>query len=167
MDPAVCSSFGDSICRGSISNTIATGYFCMSSVCRKCPPGYYGNDGISCHKCRFGTWSVGGASTCDSSFAYSKPGFFNVYIPYGVTKINVRLWGGGGAGDACNGAPNYLPSAGGGGGFSSCNVTVPMNASVYVIVAGGAIPNPDNFIPNNGGKLRTEALYCPKPSYAR
>ena len=167
MSPAVCSSLGDSICRYSVSNTIATGYSCMSSVCHECPPGYYGTDGISCHKCRFGTWSVGRATACDSKFTYTKPGLVKVFIPFGVTKINVRLWGGGGAGDACSGAPYYLPSAGGGGGFSTCNVTIPMNTSVYVIVAGGAISNPNNFIPNNGGKLPMEATSYQKPCCAR
>lgn len=159
----MCSSFGSSICRDSLSNTTASGYFCMQSICYKCSPGYYGTDGISCQKCEFGTWSVSGAATCGFSSIYSTPGFFEAYIPYGVTKINVRLWGGGGAGDACNGAPDYLPSAGGGGGFSSCNITVQMDTNVYVIVAGGAIANPDNYISNTGGQSPTEAASCQKP----
>jgi hypothetical protein len=67
------------------------------------------------------------------------PGLHRFFIPLGIKKIAVRLWGGGGAGDQCGGSPdNFNPAGGGGGGFSSCNISVTPNSSIYVLVAGGA-----------------------------
>lgn len=50
--------------------------------------------------------------------------------------IVVKLWGGGGGGDMSLN-PQYVSHSGGGGGFASCNVTVPMSSKVYVTIAGG------------------------------
>ena len=72
------------------------------------------------------------------------------YIPYGVTKINVKLWGGGGGSDHSLDL-EYPSQAGGGGGYSSCTLDVPMNQEIYVIIAGGG--GSDYSTPSLGGKM--------------
>lgn len=122
------------------SNTVSIpqpGYYCATDTCIKCPVGTYGTNGMTCIQCRFGTWSPkAGSSSCQSSFKYSSPGLQEVYIPYGVTTIIVKLWGGGGGGDVSLNK-DYVSHSGGGGGFASCNITVPMSSKLSVIIAGG------------------------------
>lgn len=66
----------------------------------------------------------------------------------GVAKINVKLWGGGGAGDV-SGSKTWLAQSGGSGGFASCNITVVMPTDIYVLVAGGG--SAGAFIDDNPG----------------
>lgn len=83
---------------------------------------------------------------------HTEPGLLKTYIPWGIKKIHVRLWGGGGAGDSSLGTnTGYPPASGGGGGFSSCNITVKENTTIYIIVAGGGINNHLNRFANSGG----------------
>lgn len=103
-------------------------------------------DGITCRQCPFATSSPPGAKKCSAVVRLAKPGLFLTYIPHGISKINVRLWGGGGGGDANYQLANISfanmkspidPAAGGGGGFSSCNISVQQNSYIYVLVGGG------------------------------
>jgi hypothetical protein len=118
----------------------------VKKVCELCPSGTFSNDGVSCRPCPYATSSIPGAKTCSSTIRFGVQGKFLTYVPYGVSKINVRLWGAGGGGDS-----NYFfnnvsyggdsstldPRAGGGGGFSACNISVIPNSFVHVIVGGG------------------------------
>ena len=94
---------------------------------------------------------MAGSSTCGSAFNFTAVGLQTLYIPIGVTKINVRLWGGGGVGGR-SGLDKSPGSSGGGGGFSSCNISVQMDSIIYVIVAGGGLSKADNQIDFSGGK---------------
>jgi hypothetical protein len=73
-------------------------------------------------------------------------------MPYGVTAINVKLWGGGGQGSDGGDASTVFSiegeggrrvggecggGRGRGGSFTSCNVSVTMDQNVYVIVGRG------------------------------
>lgn len=114
------------------------GYQCVNEVCVKCPPGQYGTDGQDCLPCPFATWSAyPGSSRCDSKFKYSTAGKHDIHIPWGVNRILVQLWGAGGGGDASEQLDNYQSYSGGSGGYLSCNVSVPMGETAYVIVGGG------------------------------
>ena len=133
----ICLSSGASQCLDKTSLLPVPGYFCKADVCYPCTIGSYGLDGKSCLPCPFATWSPNTASTsCGTSFTYSTPGLVKSYIPYGVNKIIVQVWGGGGGSDNTL-SPVYVAHSGGGGGYSSCNLTVPMSNPVYVVVAGG------------------------------
>ena len=133
-------------CYASDTRLVSTGYACVNKICELCPSGTFSNDGISCRTCPYATSSIPGSKTCGSTIRFNAFGSFSTYIPYGISKINVRLWGGGGGGDAnalqenvsWNGISTSLdPRAGGGGGFSACNITVIQNTFVRVIVGGG------------------------------
>jgi hypothetical protein len=131
-----CSSVGISTCLYA-SRVVAPGFYCERSVCYKCPIGKYGNDGKKCRTCPATTWtSSTGQSKCSDTLIFSTPGLIKSYIPMGVSKINVKLWGGGGAGDV-SGSKQWLAQSGGSGGFASCNITVVMPTNIYVVVAGG------------------------------
>ena len=148
---AICESSGASTCFFSSSQTIAYGYQCIDSTCSQCPPGYYSDDAITCQQCDLGFSSIAGSRGCGSSFNFLSAGLQPLYIPVGVTKINVRLWGGGGVGGR-SGLDKSPGSSGGGGGFSSCNISVPMDSSIYVLVAGGGQSKANNEIAFSGGK---------------
>lgn len=66
-----------------------------------CPIGTYGTGGVSCHPCPLTTWTTTLAQTaCDMKFSFSyatESTIQHLYIPYGVSMINVKLWGAGGA----------------------------------------------------------------------
>lgn len=117
--------------------TVNTGYHCVNNLCVECPVGSYGPDGINCYRCPFATWSAAGQTTCRSRFIYSAAGLHSAYIPFGVGKINIKLWGAGGGGDESMDHRTFVAHAGGGGGYTSCNVSVPMSQKVYVMVGGG------------------------------
>ena len=102
--------------------------------------GSYGSDGSKCIDCPLATWSAAEASTyCNTTFTNSVPGWYELYIPLGVTKIHVSLWGGGGGGDSAgmNIGTNFYPAPGGGGGFASCNISVVEKTKMYYLVGGG------------------------------
>ena len=116
-----------------------------------CPSGTYGTDGKTCPNCPFATSSVGASKVCSKQLLHTKVGFFQTYIPYGISKISIRLWGAGGGG--CNGVnPDTPPRAGGGGGFTTCNLTVQENSRIFVLVGGGAKGNGDPFEKRFGGE---------------
>ena len=135
--------------------TAAAGYFCEQSICHKCPLGTYGTDGKGCNPCPYATWTdVTGAKSCKTSFLFSKPGKQKMFIPYGVSKINVKLWGGGGSGSdkaAISDKNIHFSVSGGGGGFSSCNISVTPNEYVYIIVASGGSPSSEKYRENLEG----------------
>ena len=126
--------------------------------------GTYGTDGKTCSACPYGTWSPNlGQSICSDIFSYSNSGLHKTYIPFGVTKINVKLWGGGGGSDRSDGSDrfsttSYISRSGGGGGFTSCNITVSSNSSIYIIVAGGGSANTTGFTINSGGNISASFL---------
>ena len=148
---AACESAGASTCFFSSTQTIAFGYQCVDNTCTRCPPGFYSDDGKTCQQCDLGFSSIIGSSRCGSTFNFISSGLQTLYIPIGVTKINVRLWGGGGVG-GWSGLDQSPGSSGGGGGFSSCNISVPMDSIIYVLVAGGGKSKADNEIAFSGGK---------------
>lgn len=161
VDYPTCSSSGAAICVWNSLQIVAPGYFCEHSTCLKCPIGTYGSNGRKCIQCPYATWTdLIGSTSCQKSFAFSKPGVQKIFIPYGVNKINVKLWGGGGGsggegeGDQAvvfneNTAVSKLGS---GGGFSTCNVSVTANEYVYIIVASGGRASSDKYIENLGGR---------------
>ena len=126
-----------------------TGYHCVDRRCVQCPVGSYGPDGKNCFPCPFATWSATGQTTCHSKFIYSKAGPYIAYIPFGVDKINIKLWGAGGGGDESMDSRTFVAHAGGGGGYTSCNVSVPMSQKVYLTVGGGGGGN--STMKNLGG----------------
>ena len=75
------------------------GYHCVNSRCVRCPVGSYGPDGKNCYPCPFATWAKAGQATCSSTFIYSVAKLHTAYIPFGVDKVKIQLWGGGGGGD--------------------------------------------------------------------
>ena len=114
-----------------------TGYHCVNELCIQCPVGSYGPDGINCYPCPFATWAPQtGQTTCNSTLIYSTAGLHSAYIPFGVNKINIKLWGAGGGGGESS-QQNFDAHTGGGGGYTSCNITVPMSQNTYVTVGGG------------------------------
>ena len=126
------------------------GYYCSNDQCLKCPIGTFGTDGKVCVPCPFAQWQPElGKTSCASSFTYENPGMIKSYIPYGVDKIIVRVWGGGGGSDNTLDL-NYVTHSGGSGGYSACNMTVTNSQPVYVIVAGGGGAN---ALTNNPGGL--------------
>lgn len=137
-----------------------SGHFLNGSTTYPCPEGSYGVDGRTCHPCPFASWSPSvGQTHCGRSFAYSYSASSArqlLYIPFGVTAINARLWGGGGEGvnggedgrcvDGGEGESDHESGVGRGrgGSYTSCNVSVTMNQNVYVIVGrGGRSSGPD------------------------
>ena len=130
------------------------GYYCKQKTCFRCPSGYFGTDGKVCSECPFATSSVKGSNKCSATLHHTNPGMYRTHMPFGITKINVRLWGGGGAGDASF-AASYFANSGGGGGYSTCNITVRANSSIQVLVGGGAIGSVNAEIQVHTGGKRT------------
>jgi Glycine rich protein len=155
----VCASIGANTCLDRKTIGIpAPGYYCKNDLCIKCPVGTYGTDGQNCLPCPFATWSnTVGQKSCGTSFTYSTPGLQKSYIPYGVTKIIVKLWGGGGGSDTSLDPTNYVSHAGGSGGYASCNITVPHSRNVYLIIGGGG--GSKALTANAGGKCSIEIFY--------
>lgn len=144
---------GSGICHyfGQTQTTPVPGYYCEQSQCLRCPTGSFSTNGISCSQCPFKTTSSAGSGSCVTNFNYTIPGIQRLHIPFGINKINVRMWGGGGGGDKSAGFAIFPPSSGGGAGFVSCNISVNMNSIVYIVVAGGAEDKSNNYIPSSGG----------------
>ena len=138
-----CNSVTDTPCRRRSDplNQAVAGYKCVDSVCYKCPTGYFGTDGKTCRSCGLYQSSAEGSGECSDVISQVVPGLHSLFIPPGIKKINVRLWGGGGAGDQCGAiaADGFTPSGGGGGGFSKCDMSVTPNSTIFMLVAGGAI----------------------------
>lgn len=151
-------AFGVGTCYNTSTSTAAAGYYCPNSgvqECTKCQSGYYGSNGRTCEKCVLGTTSVSGSTdrqSCKLLLNFLNNGSEIVYVPSGVEKIHVKMWGGGGGGDTCK-TTSYYPSSGGGGGYSSCNITVRQNSYIYVIVGGGGETNDNVYAANKGGNL--------------
>lgn len=136
-----CDSALNTYCRRKSDplNKVVPGYSCSNSVCTICPSGTFGIDGITCLKCGPYLSSSEGADKCSNSVSQVVPGLRKFYIPLGIKKIHVQLWGGGGAGDQCGYFPDaFNPAGGGGGGYASCNVSVTPDSNIYVLVAEGA-----------------------------
>lgn len=88
---------------------------------------------------------MGGAHAATTVFSYT--GADQVYVvPSGVTKINVKAWGAGGAG----GEP-YLSDVGGGGGFVSGTLNVTPGEQLTIIVGGGGESGPGSGAYGGGG----------------
>lgn len=144
VDKMICNSTSFAQCVKLVRNSDGTafeqgiGFHCVNDKCVKCPIGSFGPDGEFCKPCPFATWSPNtGQATCDSTFSFSTEGQHNVYIPFGVSKILVSLWGAGGGGDKSVDTKTFVAHSGGGGGYASCTVSVDMSKNAYVIVAGG------------------------------
>lgn len=142
-------------------SAVVKGYYCSNDLCIKCPIGTFGIDGKSCYPCPFATWQPEvGQSECASFFKYESAGTVKSYIPYGVTQIVVKLWGGGGGSDSSTDL-TFVSHSGGSGGFSSCNVAVPHSNPVYIIVAGGGDAN--SLVSNAGGMFAIQHCYLYPP----
>lgn len=80
---------------------VAHGHFNLASFGYPCPIGTYGTGGVSCHPCPLTTWTTTLAQTaCVTKFSFSyatESTIQHLYIPDGVSMINVKLWGAGGA----------------------------------------------------------------------
>lgn len=127
------------------------GYYCQAGKCYQCPTGHFGTNGLSCTRCPHGTASLIGSTSCGTVFNFSSPGFQELYIPFGVNKINVRMWGGGGGGSHSGNTILFPASSGGGAGFVSCNISVTMDSNIFILTAGGAKDKSNNYIPDSGG----------------
>ena len=83
---------------------------------------------------------------------YDGAGKFTWIVPEGVNSINVKVWGGGGAG--AHGSQGKLPAAdggggGGGGGYASANIAVSPGQAYDIVVGAGGKPldmDPARFI---------------------
>ena len=145
------------VCQYVLTSTPVLGHYCEQTLCRPCPSGSFGTNGKTCNKCAFGRSSLSGAYSCSTSFNMTKPGLHELYIPWGAYKMNVRMWAGGGAGSR-SGDPYYRANAGGGGGFSTCNVTLSMDSKISIVVAGGAQDKSNNYISHSGGSTSVSRL---------
>lgn len=142
----ICSLASAPSCLDRITGLSKPGYHC-NPACEPCPSGFYSTDGKDCRRCSYGTSSFRGSSSCGVSFNITSPGLHFAYIPLNVNKISVKLRGGIGA---------YLHNQGRimNGGFSSCNITVPANSTLYVIVGGDDRPaNPSGYSRFSGETL--------------
>ena len=79
-------------------------------------------------------------------------------IPTGVSSINVKLWGAGGAGTSAKvrNVIVYVDSvyAGGSGAFVSCDMAVTGGTTIYLLVGqGGQVPSygADSAVATGGG----------------
>ena len=71
---------------------VGPGYFCEQNTCLK---GTYSSNGRKCIHCPYATWiDLVGSTSCQKSIIFSKPGAQKIFMPYGVNKINVKLWEG-------------------------------------------------------------------------
>lgn len=151
-------ALGVGTCKNTLTAVAEAGYYCPNSgikECTKCPSGYYGNNGKTCENCIAGTTSISGSTdrlSCKLLLNFLNNGSETVYVPFGIEKVHVKMWGGGGGGDTCK-AASYYPSSGGGGGYSSCNITVKQNSNLFVIVGGGGETNDNVLSANLGGSF--------------
>lgn len=133
-----CSSSGAVGCYDNILQTAAFGYYCKDSACYQCPPGTFGTDGKICDPCPFGSWTpLFGQLSCQLSFAYSIPSVQKVYIPYGVTQLNVKHRQMGVVEGELNLNTANLLIQDNISEFSSCNLSVPMTQEIYIIISDG------------------------------
>jgi hypothetical protein len=75
-----------------------------------------------------------------TSVSYTAIGLSSLTIPNGVSSINVKLWGAGGAGtSAKNNVNGNVDSvyAGGSGAFVSCDMAVTGGTTIYLLVGQG------------------------------
>jgi hypothetical protein len=159
---------GSDICHyfGQVPIIPVPGYYCRQSQCYRCPTGSFSTNGMSCSECPYKTTSSAGSGSCMTNFNYTNPGIQRLRIPFGINKINIRMWGGGGGGDKSANASTFPPSSGGGAGFVSCNISVNMNSTVYIVVAGGAQGKSNIYIPISGGNLLIcNLLYLASPAH--
>jgi Glycine rich protein len=155
MQLACTYALGVGTCYDTSTSTAAAGYYCPISgikECTKCQSGYYGSNGRTCEICGLGTTSVSGSTdpqSCKLQLNFFNNGSEIVYVPFGIEKVHVKMWGGGGGGDTCK--SDYIAASGGGGGYASCNITVKQNSNLYVIVGGGGETNDNVQSQNLGG----------------
>ena len=91
-----------------------------------------------------------------TSVSYTAIGLSSIIIPDGVSSINVKLWGAGGAGTSAMNLGIYTVDsvyAGGSGAFMSCNMAVTGGTTIYLLVGqGGQVPSYGaNSAPATGG----------------
>jgi hypothetical protein len=75
-----------------------------------------------------------------NSVSYTAIGSSSLTIPNGVSSINVRLWGAGGAGTSLKNwgiVPVQSVYAGGSGAFVSCDMAVTGGTTIYLLVGQG------------------------------
>jgi hypothetical protein len=78
--------------------------------------------------------------------SYTAIGSSSLTIPNGVSSINVKLWGAGGAGTSAK-VWNYIGYvdsvyAGGSGAFVSCDMAVTGGTTIYLLIGqGGRVPS--------------------------
>ena len=146
----ICSMASGQNCLDRITGLIKSGHR-YNPATEPCPSGFYMNDKNDCLRCPYGMSSISGSSQCGASMNFASPGLHVAFIPLNVTKINVKLRGGNG---------HYMDNEEAftlGGGFSSCNITVPANSTLYVIVGGGSPTEHSEYSRFFGENLR---IYC-------
>lgn len=146
----ICSMASGQSCLDRVAGLIKPGYH-YNPATEPCPSGFYVTDQKLCERCPYGMSSIRGSSQCGVSMNFASPGLHFAFIPLNVTKINVKLWGENG---------HYMDNEGAhssGGGFSSCNITVAANSTLYVIVGGDSPIEPSEYSRFSGESLR---IYC-------
>lgn len=68
---------------------------------------------------------------------YQIPGKYPLTIPVGVTALNVKLWGAGGAGGAVTKSYTGTGFSGGSGGYTTCFLPVTSGNTIQLIVGDG------------------------------
>ena len=80
-----------------------------------------------------------------TSVSFTAIGSSSLTIPNGVSSINVKLWGAGGAGTSAQNSGIYTVDsvyAGGSGAFVSCDMAVTGGTTIYLLVGqGGQVPS--------------------------
>ena len=79
-----------------------------------------------------------------TSVSFTAIGSSSLTIPNGVSSINVKLWGAGGAGTSAKNLLLTVQSvyAGGSGAFVSCDIAVTGGTTIYLLVGqGGQVPS--------------------------
>ena len=70
--------------------------------------------------------------------SYTAIGSYSLTIPTGVSSINVKLWGAGGAGTSAKNLSSLsIVYAGGSGAFVSCDMVVTGGTTIYLLVGQG------------------------------
>ena len=72
--------------------------------------------------------------------SFTAIGLSSLIIPNGVSSINVKLWGAGGAGTSAQNSGIYTVDsvyAGGSGAFVSCDMAVTGGITIYLLVGQG------------------------------
>ena len=67
---------------------------------------------------------------------YTTPGNYAVMIPANVSRVNMSMWGAGGAGISTL-APDAILYPGGSGAFVSCSIKALPGSTIYLLVGGG------------------------------